>query len=388
MAKPVLIVFGTRPEAIKMAPVIEVARASTDISPVIAVTAQHREMLDQVLALFDIDPDFDVGVLKSGQSLTDITTKVLNGIGEVIRTTKPGCMLVQGDTTTTFASSLAGFYEGIPVAHLEAGLRSGELYDPFPEELNRRLTTVTAGLHLAPTPASKANLLNEGVQDSDVIVTGNTVIDALYSVLSKDHGNNTFSPHDLSAKWKLLVTAHRREAWGPRMEDICHALYELATTRDDILIVFPIHKNPKVRESFVPRLSGCENIRLLEPLDYAEFVQIMSRVDIILTDSGGMQEEGPSLEKPVLVMRNTTERPEAVSYGTAKLVGTSSRSIVESITELMDDSEKYVRMARAVNPYGDGRAASRVVRGIKWFLGMGERPEEFDPEALSQKSGE
>lgn len=364
----VMTVFGTRPEAIKMAPVIQRLSQEKEIANVVLVTAQHREMLDQVLELFKIKPDYDLDLMRAGQDLYGITSGVLLGIKDILRREKPDLVLVHGDTTTTFAAALAAFYEKIPVGHVEAGLRTREKYSPFPEEMNRTLTGSLAELHFAPTETARQNLLAESRPDFKIWVTGNTVIDALLSIVRDDY---TFAPPlneiDFS-KRILLVTTHRRENWGAKMKDIYLALLDLLEAFADIEIVFPVHKNPIVRDLAVELLGNHPRVHLLEPLDYENFAHVMNAAYIILTDSGGMQEEAPSLGKPVLVMRDSTERPEAVEAGTVKLTGTSREIIFKETSILLQDENEYNQMARALNPYGDGQAAMRIISIIKDFL--------------------
>ena len=365
--KKVLMVFGTRPEAIKMAPLVLELRRSKTLNVEVCVTAQHREMLDQVLSLFDIVPDYDLNIMKAGQDLYDITSRVLLGLRDVIQKAKPDVLLVHGDTTTTFASSLAAFYEKVDIGHVEAGLRTGNLYSPWPEEANRKLTGALTKYHFAPTPTSEEALLREGVKKADIYVTGNTVIDSLFWVtekISKDDRlqqtfNERFSEIDFSKKI-VLVTGHRRESFGDGFENICNALKDIATKFEDAEIVYPVHLNPNVQEPVNRILASQPNIHLIPPLDYLPFVYLMNRSHLILTDSGGIQEEAPSLGKPVLVMRDTTERPEAVTAGTVKLVGTNSATLIGETTRLLTDDVYYKSMSDAHNPYGDGMACSRI----------------------------
>jgi UDP-N-acetylglucosamine 2-epimerase (non-hydrolysing) len=367
MPKRILLTFGTRPEAIKMGPVARALREARDDFEVrVCVTAQHREMLDQVLDLFEIVPDHDLDLMRPGQSLTDVTTRVLAGVGEVIRGWRPDLVMVHGDTTTTFAASLAAFYEKVPVAHVEAGLRTGDIYSPWPEEMNRRLTTAIAVVHFAPTETARANLLAEGVPDARIAVTGNTVIDALQWVVARLRADpQAAARHQRQFGFLrpdrrlILVTGHRRENFGPGFERLCQALRDVAM-RGDVEIVYPVHLNPNVREPVQRILSDAPGVHLLEPLDYLPFVHLMDRSHFIITDSGGVQEEAPSLGKPVLVMRDTTERPEAVEAGTVKLVGTDRARIVDEAFRLLDSPDAYEGMARAHNPYGDGHAAGRI----------------------------
>lgn len=369
--KKVLFVFGTRPEAIKMAPLVKHLQAHPAFEVQVCVTAQHRQMLDQVLNLFDISPNFDLNLMKPGQDLTDITGGVLHGLKKVLTESQPDLVLVHGDTSTTFAASLAAFYQRISVGHIEAGLRTGNLYSPWPEEANRRLTSVLARWHFAPTATSRNNLLAEGIAGDTVHVTGNTVIDALLQVrarirtdasLQKDFAK-TFNFID-PAKHVILVTGHRRENFGDGFERICQALARIAQGHPDAQVIYPVHLNPQVQEPVNRLLGSVSNIRLIEPLDYLPFVYLMDRATLILTDSGGIQEEAPSLGKPVLVMRDTTERPEAVAAGTVKLVGTNADHIVEQVRVLLTETKAYEAMAFAHNPYGDGRACERIARAL------------------------
>jgi UDP-N-acetylglucosamine 2-epimerase (non-hydrolysing) len=368
----VISVFGTRPEAIKMAPVVKALAACPDIDARVAVTAQHREMLDQVLHLFDITPDYDLDLMKPGQGLTEITTGVLAGLKPVFEDFKPDLVLVHGDTTTTLATSLAAYYQRIPVGHVEAGLRTGNIYSPWPEEINRKVTGAITRLHFAPTERSRANLRAENVDDAQIHVTGNTVIDALLDVVGKlDRDTAQSAAFDAEfgidpGKRLILVTGHRRESFGDGFQRICDALAGIAA-REDVQIIYPVHLNPNVKGPVEDRLGALGRVRLIAPQDYLPFVHLMRRADIILTDSGGVQEEAPSLGKPVLVMRDTTERPEAVDAGTVRLVGTDTDLILSEVTTLLDDSAAYDRMARAHNPYGDGQAAPRIRDAILDF---------------------
>jgi len=370
--KRILLVFGTRPEAIKMAPLVKLLVADKRFDAKVCVTAQHREMLDQVLNLFNIKPDFDLNIMQPGQALYDVTATILNGMQTVLETFKPDVVLVHGDTATTFAAALAAYYQQIPVGHVEAGLRTGNLYSPWPEEANRKLTGVLTRYHFAPTELSRRNLLAEGVVSDNIHVTGNTVIDALLLIREKIEKESALT-EELAAgypfldpqKKMILVTGHRRESFGDGFERICQALKDIATTQPNTQIIYPVHLNPQVQEPVNRYLNGIDNIHLIEPQDYLPFVYLMMRSHIILTDSGGIQEEAPSLGKPVLVMRDTTERPEAVEAGTVKLVGTDVERIVSAVTALLSDEVEYAAMSQAINPYGDGKAAARIVELLK-----------------------
>ncbi|TDF37284.1 UDP-N-acetylglucosamine 2-epimerase (non-hydrolyzing) [Alteromonadaceae bacterium M269] len=371
--KNILLVFGTRPEAIKMAPLAIELSKNDNFNTKVCVTGQHREMLDQVLALFDLTPDFDLNLMKPGQDLYDVTSGALLGLRDVIQEAKPDLVLVHGDTTTTMAASLSAFYQKVPVGHVEAGLRTGDIYSPWPEEVNRKVTGALTSLHFAPTEKSKQNLLNEGVDDSTIEVTGNTVIDALLMVDKRINDDEELSkglrdqfPFIDPSKKLILVTGHRRESFGDGFENICKALRELSD-RDDVQIVYPVHLNPQVQEPVNRLLSDIDNVFLISPQDYLPFIYLMKSAYIILTDSGGVQEEAPSLGKPVLVMRDTTERPEAVAAGTVKLVGTDYNTIVDTATELLTNKETYNTMSFAHNPYGDGQACARISQAINKF---------------------
>ncbi|WP_280140913.1 non-hydrolyzing UDP-N-acetylglucosamine 2-epimerase [Halomonas daqiaonensis] len=364
----ILCVFGTRPEAIKMAPLALSLAADERFEAQVCVTGQHREMLDQVLDLFELIPDHDLNIMKPGQDLTDVTTSILQGMKGVLAEVKPDIVLVHGDTATTFATTLAAYYQQIPVGHVEAGLRTGNIYSPWPEEANRKLTGALAELHFAPTERSSQNLLEEGVAPAKVHVTGNTVIDALLEVVHKLEDSERFQQQFaeqfdfLDANRKLiLVTGHRRESFGGGFERICRALHDTAAEHSETQLVYPVHLNPNVLEPVKRLLSDIDNVHLIEPLDYLPFVYLMNRAHLILTDSGGIQEEAPSLGKPVLVMRDTTERPEAVDAGTVKLVGTDVARIVDEMHTLLTDSAAYEAMSYAHNPYGDGKACSRIL---------------------------
>jgi len=369
MKKKVLVIFGTRPEAIKMAPVVkELEQYDNVFDSRVCVTAQHRQMLDQVLNLFDIQPHYDLDIMKAGQNLTDVTCHVLHGLCPVLEDFCPDVVLVHGDTTTTMAASLAAYYQKIPVGHVEAGLRTGNIYSPWPEEINRRLTGAITQYHFAPTDQARENLLREGVASELILVTGNTVIDSLLRVVQKIKGDEKlqlemakrFSFLD-SSKRLILVTGHRRENFGQGFEQICKALKQLAETHTDVEILYPVHLNPNVQEPVKRILDGVTGVHLIEPQDYLPFVYLMDRSCLIITDSGGVQEEAPSLGKPVLVMRDTTERPEAVDAGTVLLVGTDKKKIVSEVNRLLDDEDAYRAMSFAHNPYGDGFASSRII---------------------------
>lgn len=368
MIKKVLTVFGTRPEAIKMAPLVHALKNNHTFDAKVCVTAQHREMLDQVLELFDIQPDFDLNIMKPGQTLHNITSSILIGLKPILEDFNPDVVLVHGDTTTTFAASLASYYQQIKVGHVEAGLRTGNIYSPWPEEANRKLTGGIANYHFAPTQGSKDNLLREGVSQSNIAVTGNTVIDALLWVKKKlnedkllsERLDSDFNYLD-SNKKLILVTGHRRESFGGGFERICEALSQIANLNPDIQVLYPVHLNPNVQEPVNRILKNNKNILLIEPQQYLPFCYLMNRSTIILTDSGGIQEEAPSLGKPVLVMRETTERPEAVSAGTVKLVGTDVDTIVEQVSMLLKNTNEYKLMSKAHNPYGDGLACGRIL---------------------------
>ncbi|MEG0635668.1 MAG: UDP-N-acetylglucosamine 2-epimerase (non-hydrolyzing) [Pseudomonas sp.] len=373
MSLKTLIVFGTRPEAIKMAPLALNLAQDDRFESRVCVTGQHRQMLDQVLELFEITPDYDLNIMKPGQDLTDVTTAILQGLKPVLAEFKPDVVLVHGDTATTLATSLAAYYQQIPIAHVEAGLRTNNLYSPWPEEGNRRLTGTLAALHFAPTSTSRDNLLKEGTDAATIYTTGNTVIDALLEVVRKlespalkSHFEKQFEFLDASRRM-VLVTGHRRENFGDGFERICQALVQTARQFPDVDVVYPVHLNPNVREPVNRLLAGVDNIHLIEPLDYLPFVYLMSRSYLILTDSGGIQEEAPALGKPVLVMRDTTERPEAVAAGTVKLVGTDVDSIKEHLVQLLTDDATYREMSVAHNPYGDGKACARILDALSVF---------------------
>ena len=374
----VMSIFGTRPEAIKMAPVVRALMRHTDaIETRTLVTAQHREMLDQVLHLFRITPDYDLNIMAAGQTLFDITSRAMLGINEVFQKERPDLVLVHGDTTTTFAGALAAYYHQIPVGHVEAGLRTHDIYSPFPEEMNRRLTGGIATLHFAPTATAHENLRAEGIPEGRIFITGNTVIDALHHTVRPDYvlpaelGSVDFAEHRV-----LLVTTHRRENLGEPMRHVYRAIRDIIEELDDVEVIFPVHRNPKVREIVQEELGGLERVHLIDPLDYEPFANLMARVDIVLTDSGGIQEEAPALGKPVLVLRDTTERPEAVTAGTVRLIGTDERRVYEETMRLLTEPTAYTHMAEAVNPYGDGEAARRIIEAILYHAGRTQTPPE------------
>lgn len=377
----VMTVFGTRPEAIKMAPVVlELKKYPDLITPIVAVTAQHRDMLDQVLNLFNIKPDYDLNIMAQGQTLFDITTKAMNGLNEVLSKEKPDIVLVHGDTTTTFAGALAAYYHETAVGHVEAGLRTYNKYSPFPEEMNRKLTGVIADLHFAPTDTASGNLKAEGTKEDKIFVTGNTVIDALHKTVTDDFkfDDEKLANIDYENKRIILVTTHRRENLGEPMRHVYKALKDIVNEFDDVEIVFPVHKNPKVREVVNEELGNIEAVHLIDPLDYEPFANLMHRAFLVLTDSGGIQEEAPSLGKPVLVLRDTTERPEAVKAGTVKLIGTERQKVYEETKYLLTDHDEYQRMANTCNPYGDGKASKRIIEAILYHYGLSqEKPDSF-----------
>jgi len=378
--KKVMAVFGTRPEAIKMAPVVGKLQDCAEIASTIVVTAQHREMLDQVLALFDIVPDYDLDIMREGQSLSEVTVRALSGLEDPMMKEKPDLVLVHGDTATTFAASLVSFYHHVQVGHVEAGLRTHNKYFPFPEEMNRRLTGCLADIHFAPVENHRRNLVSEGVPAEAIHVTGNTVIDALLDVACRPHEftDPVLASVDFEHRRVLLVTAHRRENLGEPMRQICLALKDLIDAYSDVEIVFPVHMNPLVRADVMDVLGGAPRVHLIDPVDYQTMVALMKRSYLVLTDSGGLQEEAPSLDKPVIVLRDVTERPEGLEAGTLVLAGTDRRRIMSSAKVLLEDREAYARMANAPNPYGDGRAAERILNAILWRFGLiSERPEDF-----------
>jgi UDP-N-acetylglucosamine 2-epimerase (non-hydrolysing) len=367
--KKVLLIFGTRPEAIKLCPLVnKLKQYEEGFKTVVCVTAQHREMLDQVLRLFDVIPDYDLNVMKKDQSLFDVTSRCLTETGRIIKGEKPDLVIVQGDTTTTFAGALAAYYHKVKVAHVEAGLRTNNKDFPYPEEANRKLTSVLADVHFAPTDKARNNLLNEGISRKDIMVTGNTVIDALLWVRDKvKNERKRFERLDLLAHGKriVLVTGHRREHFGQEFANVCGALKKIAQRNNDIVIVYPVHMNPNINKPARKILNGIENIKLIDPLTYEEFIYLMEKSYFVISDSGGIQEEAPSLGKPVLVTRTTTERPEAVEAGAVKLVGTDKRTIINEASRLLHDPKSYQRMSRVRNPYGDGKASLRIIKKLR-----------------------
>ena len=376
----VMTVFGTRPEAIKMAPVVlELQKHADRIQTIVAVTAQHRQMLDQVLDLFQITPDYDLDIMSQGQTLYDITTKSLMGLKDVLAKEKPDLVLVHGDTTTTFAGALASYYQQVPVGHVEAGLRTGDIYSPFPEEMNRKLTGAIAAIHFAPTATAKANLLKENVNPSHIYVTGNTVIDALMTTVAGDYDfGDDLKGVDFQNHRVILLTTHRRENLGEPMRHIYKALRRIIEEIPDTEIVFPVHRNPLVRKVVEEELAGVDRIHLIDPMEYEPFANLMSLSSLVLTDSGGIQEEAPSLGKPVLVLRNTTERPEAVEAGTVRLIGTDKDVVYAETKRLLTDQAAYDAMSNAVNPYGDGKASQCIVQAILHaFAGEEAVPDDF-----------
>ncbi|MCR3757943.1 UDP-N-acetylglucosamine 2-epimerase (non-hydrolyzing) [Clostridium felsineum] len=368
----VISVFGTRPEAIKMAPLIKKLNENKNIQSKVCVTAQHRQMLDQVLDLFNIEPDFDMNIMKDKQSLTGITSRVLEGLNKIFIVEKPDIVLVHGDTTTTFATSLAAFYEKIVVGHVEAGLRTYDKYFPFPEEINRKLTGAIADLHFAPTLNSKENLLKEGVNEKNIFITGNTVIDAMNYTVENDYvfENKELNELDYINKKVIMVTAHRRENWGKGIENICTALRRIVEENDDIELVYLVHLNPVVKDIVYRNLSNMNRVHLMPPLDTKETHNLMNKCFMVITDSGGLQEEAPHLGKPVLVLRNVTERSEAVEAGTVKLVGTDIRNIVNEVYKIIHNKDEYEKMSKAINPYGDGMASERIVDSIMDYFNI------------------
>ena len=375
----VMTVFGTRPEAIKMAPLVKELEKHGDFESLVCVTAQHREMLDQVLEMFHITPQYDLDIMKERQTLTGTTIRALEGLEKVMLDAKPDCVLVHGDTLTTFVTSLAAFYQQIPVGHVEAGLRTFNKYFPFPEEMNRKLTGVMADLHFAPTETAKQNLRNENVSDKDIFITGNTVIDAMGTTIEENYTFNDPALNRVDFNKKVIVmTAHRRENLGEPLHNICRAVRQIILENEDVEVVYAVHKNPAVREVVYEILGSHPRIHLLEPIDFKDMHNLMNRAYLVLTDSGGLQEEAPSLGKPILVLRKETERPEGIEAGTAKLAGTEEEEIYRLATELIQDEEAYRKMANAINPYGDGKASLRIVEAILYyFQRVDKKPTEF-----------
>ncbi|WP_314301512.1 non-hydrolyzing UDP-N-acetylglucosamine 2-epimerase [Kocuria palustris] len=386
MPLTVMPIYGTRPEAIKMAPIVKALQDSDEFQCVVTVTGQHREMLDQVNEIFDITPDHDLNIIRPRQTLNGVLTRTVEGLDAIFEKDAPDAVVVQGDTTTSTAGAIAAFYRGIPVIHAEAGLRSFDLFSPFPEEANRKMTSQITSLHLAPTDISKRNLTAESINGDDIVVTGNTVIDALHHTVAQQLPFTDPALEELAASGRrvLLVTTHRRENQGDAMRGVGRALARIAADEPGLTIVLPAHRNPVVREAVLPALEGLDNVLVTEPLAYGEFTRLLGVSHVVLTDSGGVQEEAPSLGKPVLVMRENTERPEAVTAGTVKLIGTDEERIVEEVSSLLHNTAIYDSMANAVNPYGDGKAAERTVAAIAQMFGVGERLADFDPEAQLQ----
>lgn len=370
----VMTVFGTRPEAIKMAPLVLELEKSPEIESICCVTAQHRQMLDQVLEIFKITPDYDLNIMQDRQTLSSITAKVLTGIEDVIEKSSPDIVLVHGDTSTTFAAALAAFYKKIPVGHVEAGLRTYDKYSPYPEEINRQLVSRISDLHFCPTPQNKQNLIAEGIKDG-IVVTGNTVIDAIKYTATENYAfeNKELAAIDYNGRRVIAMTAHRRENIGEPLENICRAVKECAAKYPDTLFVDPVHLSPAVRNTVFGELSGIENVILTDPVSVCDMYNLMKRSFMVLTDSGGLQEEAPAFSKPVLVMRTETERPEAVAAGTVKIVGVNKQDIIQNIEKLLDSREEYLRMARAANPYGDGFACERIVNSILYYFNLTKR---------------
>ena len=379
--KKIITIFVTRPEAIKMAPLVKELEKREGIESKICVTAQHREMLDQVLELFDIKPDFDLNIMKTKQSLTGITNRILEGLEDIFKEEKPDMILVHGDTTTTFSSALAAYYQQIKVGHVEAGLRTFDKYFPFPEEMNRKLTGAIADLHFSPTKGAKNNLLREGIDESSIYITGNTVIDAMLHTVEEDYvfENEELNKIDFKNKKVIMITAHRRENWGEGISNICEALNQIVNENKDVELVYLVHLNPIVKDMVYEKLGNKERIHLLNPLDTKETHNLMNKCFMVMTDSGGLQEEAPHLGKPVLVLRDVTERPEAVEYGTVKLVGTNKEKIIDEANILINSKEAYEKMSKAVNPYGDGKASERICDAIMKYLNLSKKEvEEFN----------
>lgn len=366
----IMTLFGTRPEAIKMAPLVKILEAEDKIESIVCVTAQHRQMLDMVLDLFKIKPNYDLNVMQHGQTLSDITTKVLKGLEQVLQEVKPHIVLVHGDTTTTFVGALAAFYQQIPVAHVEAGLRSHDIYSPYPEEINRSLTTRLTNLHFAPTQSNYKNLIGEGIDKNKIFITGNTVIDALLQVVKENYtfDEEILNKIDYKNKKVILMTCHRRENWGQPMVDIFNAVRQIVEMNNDVEVIFPVHLNPKIQELANDILGDIKGIHLIKPLDYVPFANLINKCYLVLTDSGGIQEEAPTLGKPILVMRKETERPEAVDAGTVKIVGVKFNDIISEAQKLLHDQQAYEKMSNAINPYGDGKASQRIVEYLLNFF--------------------
>ena len=368
----VMSVFGTRPEAIKMAPLVKSLEKDSRFESIVCVTAQHREMLDQVLDYFDIEPDFDLNIMKNKQTLTGITNRVLEGLEEIFLQEKPDMILVHGDTTTTFSGALAAFYQQIKVGHVEAGLRTFDKYFPFPEEMNRKLTGALADLHFAPTKGSKTNLLREGINEENIYITGNTVIDAMLHTVKEDYifDSDTLNKIDFKNKKVIMITAHRRENWGEGIDNICEALNKIVDENEDVELIYLVHLNPVVKDVVYNKLGNKERVHLLPPLDTKETHNLMNKCFMVMTDSGGLQEEAPHLGKPVLVLRDVTERPEAVEYGTVKLVGTDIDKILLEANNLINNKDAYIKMSKAANPYGDGLASKRIADIIENYFNI------------------
>jgi UDP-N-acetylglucosamine 2-epimerase (non-hydrolysing) len=385
----ILTVFGTRPEVIKLFPVIDKLKNDEDFRCTVISTSQHREMIDGLLDLFSIKIDHDLNIMRDNQSLLDISTRTISGLDPLFRRYQPDMILVQGDTTTAFIAALAAFYLKIPVGHVEAGLRSFDRMHPYPEEINRRMISLVCDLHFAPTAQNSECLYREGIDSGKVFITGNTVIDSLLHVANQERGvfAEYLSPVILDANRMILVTAHRRENWGEPLENLCYALKDLAGAYSDLLIVYPVHLNPNVRKTVFTILGNQERIHLLDPLPYELFVKAMVRSHLIITDSGGIQEEGPSLRKPILVFRKVTERPEGLTTGGVKLIGLERESVVREASRLLDDQEAYQKTTANGNPYGDGRAAERIIQAIQYHFGRAERPEDFVYHPASSAQG-
>ena len=377
----ILTIFGTRPEVIKLFPVLRYLEKDVNFESIVVSTSQHREMIEDLFVLFGIEPDYDLHIIQPNQSLVDISTRALAGLDPLLKERQPDLVLVQGDTTTAFIGSLAAFYNKIPVGHVEAGLRSFNKFHPYPEEINRKLISAVCDLHFAPTAQNAEYLYNESVKPNNVFITGNTVIDALLWVADQNRNtlNNYLSSNVLNDHRLILVTAHRRENWDGPLENLCNALIEIAASYPDVQIVYPVHLNPNVRKTVFSILDNHERIHLLDPISYEPFVEAMVKSHIIITDSGGIQEEGPSLGKPILVFRKVTERPEGLATGGVKLVGLKKETVVNEASRLLDDPQTYQSMIAEYNPYGDGHAAQRILKAIKYFLNIGTRPRDFKP---------